>query len=194
MPQSPPNRDPHPPAVLTVAGLKKSGKTTVAEALISELSSRGIAVGSIKTMMDHLPSLSAEATDTRRHEEAGAEVVIALHAGGTARFERGTPSRSLQEVMRLFPLRIRILVCEGSLEPADRQLYVVCLRSPDGLEETLREKRIPRGAVAALSGSAGAAAGSGAAVESGIPFFDVMDPAQRKMLADLMLKKAGLAG
>jgi molybdopterin-guanine dinucleotide biosynthesis protein MobB len=189
MPQSPPDLD-SIPVVVTVAGLKKSGKTTVAEALISDLSSRGIAVGSIKTMADHLPSLSAEATDTRRHEEAGAQVVVALHAGGIARFERGTPSRSLREVARLFPRRIRILVCEGSLEPADGQHYIVCLRTPDGLEETLREKRIPRSAVVALAGAAGAAAAAG----SGIPYFDVLDPAERKMLADLMLEKAGLAG
>lgn len=92
MPQSLPTPQGPLPRVIAVAGLSKSGKTTVAEALISELASRGLQVGSIKTMSHHLPSLSAEATDTRRHEEAGASVVVALHPGGTARFEgKGIP-------------------------------------------------------------------------------------------------------
>ncbi len=172
------------PGFVAVSGLKHTGKTTVVEALVSEISSLGIEVGTIKTMRDHLPSLSAEATDTRRHEEAGASVVVALHAGGTARFERGVPPRTLEEAARLFPSRIRIVVCEGTLEPAEGQIHIVCLRSLDELELTLSKRRIPASAVMALSG-VGASALSG----TGIPRFNVMVAEQRKKLALFVLQK-----
>ena len=189
MPQSLPTPQGPLPRVIAVAGLSKSGKTTVAEALISELASRGLQVGSIKTMSHHLPSLSAEATDTRRHEEAGASVVVALHAGGTARFERGRASRSIDDVARLFPPGIRILICEGTLEPVERQVFVVCLRSPEDLGETLKTRRIPGSAVAAVSGEAASRSATGEVL--GIPCFDVLNAAQRKGLVDLILERIG---
>ena len=59
--------------VVAIVGTKKSGKTTVAEALIRSLRDYGL-VGTIKNMQDH----PVDKGDTRRHFEAGAEVVIGL--------------------------------------------------------------------------------------------------------------------
>ena len=59
--------------VVAIVGTKKSGKTTVAEALIRSLRDYGH-VGTIKNMQDH----PVDKGDTRRHFEAGAEVVIGL--------------------------------------------------------------------------------------------------------------------
>lgn len=181
---SPTGSAPGLPSFISVSGLKHSGKTTVVEALVSELSALGHEVGTIKTMRDHVPSLSAEGTDTRRHEEAGASVVVALHAGGTARFERGVPPRTLEEAARLFPARIRIVVCEGTLEPTEGQIHVVCLRTAQDLDATLSKRRIPTSVVAALSGI-----GASTVTGTDIPRFDVMIREQRRKLALFILER-----
>jgi molybdopterin-guanine dinucleotide biosynthesis protein MobB len=59
--------------VVAIVGTKKSGKTAVAKAMIRSLKNYG-RVGTIKNMQDHL----VDRGDTRRHFEAGAEVVIGL--------------------------------------------------------------------------------------------------------------------
>jgi molybdopterin-guanine dinucleotide biosynthesis protein B len=179
------------PHLITVIGLKRTGKTSVVEALVSELRARGHDIGTVKTMKHHHLSLDARETDTHRHAEAGASVVVALHSDGTARFEKGTPPKSLEEVSRLFPEGIRILICEGAIDPSEPCLVVLCLNDLSKLEETLRTRRISRNSVAAISGK-GAAAWDPALLP-GIPSFDVMDPVQRRALVDLLLGKIAQA-
>ncbi len=59
--------------VVAVVGTKKTGKTTLVEALIKSLKSYG-RVGTIKNMQAH----PVDRGDTRKHFEAGAEIVIGL--------------------------------------------------------------------------------------------------------------------
>jgi molybdopterin-guanine dinucleotide biosynthesis protein MobB len=59
--------------VISIVGTKKSGKTTLASALVSSLSKYG-KVGTIKNMAAH----SVDHGDTRKHFDAGADVVIGL--------------------------------------------------------------------------------------------------------------------
>jgi molybdopterin synthase catalytic subunit len=59
--------------VIAVVGAKKSGKTTLVSALVSSLARHG-RVGTIKNMPGH----PVDRGDTRRHFDAGAEVVIGL--------------------------------------------------------------------------------------------------------------------
>jgi molybdopterin-guanine dinucleotide biosynthesis protein B len=177
------------PCIVSVTGLKKSGKTTVVAALISELRSRGKRVSSVKKMEHATLSLDQEGTDTRVHAEAGAEVVVALLAGETVRFERVTKQASIQSVAPLFPRGTDLLVCEGIADHALARLIVVCLRSRDEWEETLAVRGITPDAVLAVSGVAAAgAASSGSMFPRGIPVFDVTDLHQRSELADLVLK------
>ncbi len=171
------------PRLITVAGLRKSGKTAVVEALVAELRSRGHEVGTIKTMRHHdTLTLDREATDTSRHARAGASVVVAILADGTARFETGVVPASREQASRYFPQRIRIIVSEGAVDPAEPQPVVLCLRSPSELEEALRIRRIPRSSVLAISGM-----GASAWNDPSVPAFDVREPAQRRALADLVL-------
>jgi molybdopterin-guanine dinucleotide biosynthesis protein MobB len=177
------------PCIVSVTGLKKSGKTTVVAALISELRSRGKRVSSIKKMEHATLYLDQEGTDTRMHAEAGAEVVVALLAGETVRFERVTKQASIQSVASLFPPGTDLLVCEGIADHAVARLIVVCLRSRDDWVETLAVRGITPDAVLAVSGVAAAeAASSGSMFPRGIPVFDVTDLHQRSELADLVLK------
>jgi len=60
--------------VISVVGTKKTGKTTLVSKLVSSLAKHG-KVGTIKNMTTHYP---IDHGDTRRHFDAGADVVIGL--------------------------------------------------------------------------------------------------------------------
>jgi molybdopterin-guanine dinucleotide biosynthesis protein MobB len=82
--------------VISVVGTKKTGKTTLVAALVASLAKHG-KVGTIKNMAGH----DVDRGDTRRHFEAGADVVIGL---GNARLkvtrERGDLDSALAELER----------------------------------------------------------------------------------------------
>ena len=65
--------------VIGIVGWKNSGKTTLASALIRELSARGLTVNSIKHA-HHGVDVDQPGTDSYQHREAGAQEVIL--AGG----------------------------------------------------------------------------------------------------------------
>lgn len=91
--------------VIGIVGWKNCGKTTLASALIRELSARGLAVNSIKHA-HHGVDVDQPGTDSYRHREAGAREVIL--AGGQ-RFAimhelRGAAEPTLDELLaRLGP-------------------------------------------------------------------------------------------
>jgi len=80
--------------VISVAGTKKTGKTTLVAALVRSLSKYG-KVGTVKNMAAH----PVDQGDTRRHFDAGADVVIGL---GDARLkvtrERGDLNSALADL------------------------------------------------------------------------------------------------
>jgi len=91
--------------VIGIVGWKNSGKTTLASALIRELSSRGLTVNSIKHA-HHMVDVDQPGTDSYKHRDAGAREVIL--AGGQ-RFAimhelRGAREPTLDELLaRLGP-------------------------------------------------------------------------------------------
>lgn len=91
--------------VIGIVGWKNSGKTTLASALIRELSNRGLTVNSIKHA-HHMVDVDQPGTDSYKHREAGAREVIL--AGGQ-RFAimhelRGDQEPTLDELLgRLGP-------------------------------------------------------------------------------------------
>jgi molybdopterin-guanine dinucleotide biosynthesis protein MobB len=174
------------PFIVNVTGLKKSGKTTVAEAILSELAGRGRRAGALKTARHETLTLDPQGTDTRRFAEAGAEFVVALLDGETHYFERRRRRSTVREASRLFPEGVEFIVCEGSVEPELAPLCVVCLRAASDLEETLSVRSVPREAVLALSGPA--AAGP---LSAPFPAFDATDPRGRSALVDLILSRSG---
>ncbi|SFM41897.1 molybdopterin-guanine dinucleotide biosynthesis protein B [Marinobacter pelagius] len=87
--------------VIGIVGWKNSGKTTLASALIRELSGRGLTVNSIKHA-HHMVDVDQPGTDSYKHREAGAREVIL--AGGQ-RFAimhelRGAREPTLDELLR----------------------------------------------------------------------------------------------
>ncbi|WP_048126927.1 molybdopterin synthase [Methanosarcina lacustris] len=71
--------------VISVVGYKKSGKTALVSALVRELSGFG-AVGTVKHMGEQ--RLNPEETDTGRHFDAGADMVIGITGSELVSFSR----------------------------------------------------------------------------------------------------------
>ena len=78
--------------IVTVVGIRGSGKTTVVEALIGELNRRGMRVGTVKSVFCPSFHMDKPGSNTDRHAKAGAVLV-------TARAETETT------VMYPYPLR-----------------------------------------------------------------------------------------
>ncbi len=92
--------------VIAVVGTKKTGKTTLVEALVSSLAKHG-KVGTVKNMVGH----PVDRGDTKRHFDAGADVVIGLgQARLVVRRDRGDLESALAELERE---RMDYVVVEG---------------------------------------------------------------------------------
>ena len=63
------------PVVIGIAGWKNSGKTTLTERLVAELTARGHAVSTVKRA-HHEADVDREGTDSFRHRRAGASEVL----------------------------------------------------------------------------------------------------------------------
>jgi molybdopterin-guanine dinucleotide biosynthesis protein MobB len=175
------------PRILTVAGLKKSGKTTVAAALIRELRARGFRVGSVKAFRHHPLNLDRSGADTRRHAEAGAEFTVAILDGELAYFEPRASRAGLRDAARLFAPGVDFVVWEGTADPEAGGGQVVCVRRLSDLEQTLEKRKVDRRAIIALSGVA-AGRRNAAAPPDGLRLLDATQPADRAALADLVLQ------
>lgn len=110
--------------VIGIVGWKNSGKTTLAAALIRELSARGLTVNSIKHA-HHMVDVDQPGTDSYKHRDAGAREVIL--AGGQ-RFAimhelRGAQEPTLDELLaRLGPCDW--VVVEGFKTHSHRKIEV----------------------------------------------------------------------
>jgi molybdopterin-guanine dinucleotide biosynthesis protein B len=84
------------PKLIAVVGAKHTGKTATIERLITELTSRGYRVGTIKEMV-RIPTLDTPNKETDRYRKAGAEFVVAVPRNETVLF---IPKRlSIQEIL-----------------------------------------------------------------------------------------------
>jgi molybdopterin-guanine dinucleotide biosynthesis protein MobB len=175
------------PRILTVAGLKKSGKTTVAAALIRQLRAKGFRVGSVKTIQHHPLALDQAGADTRRHTEAGAEFTVAILDGELAYFEPRRSRAGLRDAARHFAPGIDYVVWEGMADPEAGGGQIVCLRRMSEFDQTLAERRIDPGSIIAISGVA-AAEELTAAAPAGLAVLDATRPEGIAALADLVLR------
>ena len=137
--------------IIDVAGLKKSGKTTVVENIVSELKSRGYKVGTVKKI--HIPGFTIDQVgkDTYRHKQAGAEFVISLAPEEVALIRELHGKRSLAEIMDLVPTDTDFLVCEELNELREDVLYIITLTTLDSLDETVNVRNVGK-KIIAISG------------------------------------------
>ncbi len=88
------------PKVVLIVGYKKTGKTTLIEKLIPELSHRGYRVGTVKHHHSDFPAtFDGEGTDTWRHRHAGAAGVVLATPVEVAMFRNNGGGTSLDEMV-----------------------------------------------------------------------------------------------
>jgi molybdopterin-guanine dinucleotide biosynthesis protein MobB len=176
---------PSTPSFVTIAGLKRSGKTTVAAALIAELAHRGLRVASVKSMRHGAVDLEPEGADTRRHLAAGAEAALAFAADEEAVFARRSPGGPRDRLERWLPPGVDWVVCEGLLEGIAADRVVLCLERVGDLAEALAVRGLDARVLVAVSGIAAGAPCAGAPLPA--PLLDARDPAELERLVDLVL-------
>ena len=185
------------PFVLSVLGLKDSGKTTLACGLISGLGAMGLSVAALKNTHVTTLTLDAHGTDSAALWEAGARFVAVRSRSQTMTMERHPAGDPSSELLELVPPSVALVVAEGLLPDGPQTpRAIVCLRRFEELEETLAVRNIRPGDVLALGGVAAGLVGS--AAEAGCrpaayPVFDIRDPARAQELCRLVLATAGIA-
>ncbi len=141
------------PRLLAVVGTKSSGKTTVAECVISGLTKKGLRVGSIKHI--HHPDfmIDTEGTDTWRHACAGSRVVVAVSKNEIAVILKDDPEQTLDSVLDFMSIvGLDMIVVEGLHSSIGRRPGVpkiVTAHDADDLRQRLRDTVSP---VLAISG------------------------------------------
>jgi len=118
------------PRVVVITGFKKSGKTSLIEALIGELRRRRHRVGVIKHTVRPY-SIDTPGKDTWRYREAGAQASALLTRGESAIFLQHP--LELNEVIRLLGA-LDLVLLEGFKE-LDRVPRIVVAGTPQEVEE-----------------------------------------------------------
>lgn len=162
--------------VYGITGWKNSGKTTLVERLVSEISGRGISVSTVKHA-HHGFDVDQPGKDSYRHRSAGAEQVLVASARRWALMTelRDRPEPALDALL-------------GQLAPVDLVLV-------EGFKRDRHPKLETRRAAAAQEMIAGndptveAVAADGEIPDLGLPVFDLdAIPA----IADFILRRTGL--
>jgi molybdopterin-guanine dinucleotide biosynthesis protein B len=134
--------------IIDIAGLKKSGKTTVVVDLVRELSVKGYKVGTLKKIHINDFTIDQPGKDTYRHKKAGAEFVISVAPEEIAIIQQLKQKKTIAEIKELVPKGTEFLICEELNERSDDIIYVITLKSPDMLEETLKVRAIGNNVIA----------------------------------------------
>ena len=99
--------------ILGVVGHRKSGKTTVIESIVQELTKRGYRVATAKHTGQKSFSMDAKGKDTWRHSMAGANPVVCVSdVETTILIKDGEANFSLDQLLKFMP-EIDVIVLEG---------------------------------------------------------------------------------
>lgn len=170
--------------IVALIGLKKSGKTTSAEALIREFKSRGYRVGGVKFMTLSKFTVDTEGKDTWRHKEAGADVVVSLSQDELAYIEKRERA-SLEDALKHIPSNIDVLICEGLTEYRDGIVRIVVAREIGLLSDTFEIRGIKEGVIA-LAGIMT----NDVSEHPDHPVFNCTVPGEASALVDLIIEES----
>lgn len=116
--------------MISVVGTKKTGKTTLVTSLVRSLSRYG-RVGTIKNMAGH----PVDRGDTRRHFEAGADVVIGL---GEAKLKVTRQTGDLDDALAdLLAEGMDFAVAEGFKQSRLPKIVMADIQVPNALRRVL---------------------------------------------------------
>jgi molybdopterin-guanine dinucleotide biosynthesis protein MobB len=98
--------------IVSIVGTSNSGKTTLIEKLIAELTRRGFRVATIKHNR-HGFDIDHEGKDSWRHKQAGAVATVVASPGKIALIEDTTKDYDLAEIRDLYIRNADIVLAEG---------------------------------------------------------------------------------
>jgi len=170
--------------IVSLIGLKKSGKTTCVEALVSDFKDRGMKVGTVKSMVHSKFTIDTEGKDTWRHQNAGADFVISLSEGELAYIEKRENRATLEEILPLIQEDTDILICEGLIDDDPRVRNIIVADSLPNIHKTL-EIRDVRGEVLAITGIVANTIHN----HDQYPVYNCTDPRDVTRLAELIMQE-----
>jgi len=100
------------PPVISIVGESKSGKTTLIEALISELKSRGYRLATIKHSVHRL-NFDKPEKDSWRHIQAGSDATAIVSPDQVVLIKVAAQEPDLSEIARLLGEDYDIILGEG---------------------------------------------------------------------------------
>ena len=98
--------------IISIVGRSNSGKTTLIEKLISELSGRGHRVATVKHDV-HGFDIDKEGKDSWRHKKAGSQLVVISSPSKIAIIKDLEQEQDLEEIRRQWIHDVDIIVTEG---------------------------------------------------------------------------------
>lgn len=173
--------------IVTLVGLKKTGKTTSVSALITEFKKRGMKVGGLKSMVHSTFTIDTPGKDTYRQKEAGAEFIVSLSKTEMAFVQDRKEVPGLFDALKVIPRDTEILVCEGLETDDPKVLKLVALNGLEFFEETCKIRGLGNGEdVVALTGRFS----NDVAEHPRYPVFNCTKEGDVSKLADLILDEA----
>ncbi len=111
------------PPIVSIVSKKRSGKTTLLEKLIPELSSRGYRVGTVKHDM-HGFDIDHEGKDTWRHKRCGAATVAISSPWKLSLIKDVEQEASLDDLVSAFFSDMDLVLTEGYLRAKKPQIEI----------------------------------------------------------------------
>jgi len=111
------------PPLISIVGKSKSGKTTLIEELISELTSRGYRVATIKHATSKL-TLDKPGKDSWRHIQAGSQATVIISPNQIMLLKPVHQEPSVEEVAGLLGSDYDIILAEGFKQSAVPKIEV----------------------------------------------------------------------
>ncbi len=110
--------------IISVVGRKNSGKTTLVEGLVRELSRRGYRVGTIKHDA-HEFEIDHEGKDSWRHRQAGAQTVVISSSRQVAMVKSVAEDPGIYALVETLLDGVDVVIAEGYREMAAQRVEVV---------------------------------------------------------------------
>jgi molybdopterin-guanine dinucleotide biosynthesis protein B len=150
------------PPIVSIVSKKDSGKTTLLEKLIPEISRRGYRIGTVKH--DHHGfDIDREGKDTWRHKQAGAATVVISSPKKMALIKDLDAEMELDEIVSRFFSDMDLVLTEGYKRGAKPQIEVFRRAAHEAPLHT----KASRGTLVAVA--------SDVDIDLGVPRFDVND-------------------